>query len=283
LFHEGAVRSLVQERRVGPYVLYDRRALLGALDPALLRRISLLEIHDSLPSTNGRLLQVPETPTAGSLAVCLAGHQSAGRGRNGKRWHSPDGAGLLLSVSRTAPKPPDGSLALALGVAIAEGLETFVSDSVKLKWPNDLVAQDRKLGGILVETSTQGGAECRVVAGLGVNIRVSEEQRELVTGEGGMQPAGLSELNLRRAFEYNDLAVAMIAAIAGVLESHPVDGFGPWTDDWNRRDWLAGKRIEARCGADTHLGTAGGVDSSGALLLEDSDGERRIVSAEIRL
>ena len=257
--------------------------MLGALDPALLRRISLLEIHDSLPSTNERLLQVPDTPTAGSLAVCLAGHQSAGRGRNGKSWHSPSGAGLLLSVSRTAPKPPDGSLALALGVAIAGGLEAFVSDRVELKWPNDLVAQDRKLGGILVETSSQGGAETRVVAGLGVNIHVSEEQRELVNGEGGMHPAGLSELNLQKAPEPNVLAVAMITAIAGVLESHPVDGFGRWTDGWNRRDWLAGKRIEARSGADTHVGTAAGVDSSGALLLREQDGVQRILSAEIGL
>ncbi|MCY3941850.1 MAG: bifunctional biotin--[acetyl-CoA-carboxylase] synthetase/biotin operon repressor, partial [Gammaproteobacteria bacterium] len=92
----------------------------------MLRRIGLLEIHDSLPSTNERLLHGSATPAKGGLAVCLAGHQSAGRGRNGKSWHSPAGAGLLLSVSRTATRAPDGSLALALGVAIAEGLETFV-------------------------------------------------------------------------------------------------------------------------------------------------------------
>ena len=214
---------------------------------------------------------------------------------------------MLLSVGGGAPKAPDGSLALALGVAIAEGLEAFISDHVELKWPNDLVAQDRKLGGILVETSTQanlggrtsrpperrdafapgssahGGAETRVVAGLGVNIRVSEEQRKLVTGEGGLRPAGLSELNLRKAPEPNVLAAAMITAIADVLESHPVDGFGRWADGWNGRDWLAGMRIEARSGVTTYMGVAAGVDSSGALLLEDSDGQRRIVSAEIRL
>ena len=249
----------------------------------MLRRIGLLEIHDSLPSTNERLLHGSATPAKGGLAVCLAGHQSAGRGRNGKSWHSPAGAGLLLSVSRTATRAPDGSLALALGVAIAEGLETFVSDRVELKWPNDLVAQDRKLGGILVETSTHGGTETRVVAGLGVNIRVSKEQRDRVAGEGGMEPAALSELDQRKPPEPDVLAAAMITAIAHVLESHPVDGFGRWTDDWNRRDWLAGKRIEASSGADTHVGTAAGVDSSGALLLKESSGERRILSAEIRL
>ena len=240
-------------------------------------------MHDSLPSTNERLLQVPDIPTTGSLAVCLAGHQSAGRGRNGKSWHSPAGAGLLLSVSLTAPIPPDGSLSLALGVAIAEGLETFISDPVKLKWPNDLVAQDRKLGGILVETSTQGRAETRVVAGLGVNIHVSEEQRDRVAAEGGLEPTGLSELDKRKQHDPNVLAAVMITAIAGVLESHPVDGFDRWADGWNGRDWLAGKRIKAHSGANTHEGVAAGVDSSGALLLKDAEGERLILSAEIRL
>lgn len=215
--------------------------------------------------------------------MCLSGHQSAGRGRGGKNWHSPAGAGLLLSVSSAAPKPPDGSLALALGVAIAEGLESFVSQRVELKWPNDLVAQDRKLGGILVESSTQGGAETRVVAGLGVNIRVSEEQRELVAEEGGMDPAGLSELDPRKAPEPNALAAAMITAITAVLETHPVDGFARWADGWRRRDWLAGMRIEAVCDGTRHVGEAAGVDSAGALLLKDSSGKRRILSAEIRL
>lgn len=301
--------------------------MLAALDPALLRQIKLLEIHDSLPSTNERLLQLPATPSAGSLAVCLASHQSAGRGRNGKAWHSPPGAGLLLSVGRAAPRPPDGSLALALGAAIAEVLESFVSDRVELKWPNDLIAQDRKLGGILIETSTQAavpaptpptdedlgeraphpppgtrtsrprrrrdafaprgsaqdGAEFRVVAGLGVNVWLTDEQREWVAKEGGMAPVALSQLNQRRPPEPNTLAAAMITAIAAVLEEHPADGFARWEDAWHQRDWLAGRRIEALCGVDRHSGEAAGVDSSGALLLKDSTGERRILSAEIEL
>ena len=240
--------------------------------------------------------------------MCLAVHQSAGKGRGGKSWHSPAGAGLLLSVSGTAPKPPDGSLSLALGVAIAEVLEAFVSDRVQLKWPNDLVAQDRKLGGILVETSTQaptpggrasrpprrrdafapenstqGEAETRVVAGLGVNVRLTDEQREWVAEDGGMSPAALSELDHRKTPEPNALAAAMITAIAGVLEYHPIDGFARWADGWGRRDWLAGRRIEAVCGIERYVGEASGVDSSGALLLKDSGGERRILSAEIRL
>ena len=215
--------------------------------------------------------------------MCLARHQSAGKGRGGKKWHSPAGAGLLLSISRGMPTPPDSSLALALGVAIAEGLEALVSERVELKWSNDLLARGGKLGGILVETATQGAAETRVVAGLGVNIRVTDKQRERVSKEGGMSPAGLSELDQRTTPEPNALAAAMITAIAGVLECHPVDGFARWEEGWRQRDWLAGRRIEALCGSSKYVGEAAGVDSSGALLLRDSNGERRILSAEIRL
>ena len=284
--------------------------MLEALDPALARRIAVLEIHESLPSTNERLMQAPEALPDGRLAVCLAEHQSAGRGRNGKTWHSPAGGGLLLSVGAAAPKPPDGSLALALGVAIAEALESFVSDRVKLKWPNDLMTQDRKLGGILVETTpgertlggrTLGGrasrpprrrdafvprvlgAETRIVVGLGVNIRVSDEQRDRIASENGLEPVGLSDLNPSQAPERNALAAAMIAAIAGVLNAHPERGFDRWAKAWNQRDWLAGKPIEAKCGAEVHAGVAAGVDASGALLLKQPGGKRRILSAEIRL
>ena len=98
-----------------------------------------------------------------------------------------------------------------------------------------------------------------------------------------MDPAGLSELDQRETPEPNFLAATMITAIAGVLEHHPIDGFSRWADSWSRRDWLSGKRIEAVCGDDSHVGEATGVDSSGALLLKESDGERRILSAEIRL
>ena len=98
-----------------------------------------------------------------------------------------------------------------------------------------------------------------------------------------MNPAGLAELDQRNSAEHNALAGAMITAIAAVLERHPAYGFTGWADAWRQRDWLAGRRIEALCGADRHVGVAAGVDSSGALLLKESGGERRILSAEIRL
>ncbi len=241
-----------------------------------------LEVHESLASTSKRLLDAPAPPPAGSLAVCLANHQTAGRGRGEKKWRSPPGAGLLLSVSRLALRPPDGSLALALGVAVAEALENFVAVDVDLKWPNDLLAGGRKLGGILVESTVRPRDRTLTVVGLGVNFRVTDRQRRQIAAEGGMAPEGLKGLPARTPLERHRLAAAMIAALAGVLSRHPEEGFGPWEEGWRRRDWLSGRSIEARCGPEAHRGTAGGVDSSGALLLRQPAGKRRILSAEIR-
>ena len=241
-----------------------------------------VQVHDSLPSTNERLLKTSAPRADGELAACLASHQSAGRGRDGKNWHSPPGAGLLLSVSRAGPQPPDSSLALALGVQVAEALETFVDASVDLKWPNDLLAGERKLGGILVESASRPGAETLIVAGLGVNIRVTDQQRRQVAEEGGMAPTALEEWPANRPLEHHTLAAAMIAALSEVLETHPHEGFSRWKPGWRQRDWLEGRSIEARCGNETHRGEAAGVDSSGALRLKQAHGERRILSAEIR-
>lgn len=220
----------------------------------------------------------------GGLAACLANHQSAGRGRGGKQWHAPPGYGLLLSLGRATAKPPDSSLALALGVAMAEALEAFaVSGSVGLKWPNDLIANQGKLGGILVESVSRPGAGTLIVAGLGVNIRVSGEQRKQVAANAGLAPVGLSELPRKRKIERHSLAAGAIAAMADVLEKHPQEGFAPWREGWKRRDWLFGRQINALSTRGSHRGEAAGVDLSGALLLNAAGGRRRILAAEIRL
>ena len=227
------------------------------------------------------MLQAPALQSG--LAICLANHQSAGKGRDGKKWHAPRGAGLLLSMSRVALQRPDSSLSLALGVAVAEALEGFVSDRIALKWPNDLIANDGKLGGILVESVLRQDTDSLTVAGLGVNIRVTEEQREQVAADGGMAPVGLAELPAKGKLERHALAAAVISAMAEVLERHAAEGFASWQEAWQRRDWLSGRKIEALCGNKTYQGEAVGVDPSGALLLKAPGGTRRILSAEIRL
>jgi BirA family biotin operon repressor/biotin-[acetyl-CoA-carboxylase] ligase len=153
----------------------DADAIAAALAPDAARLIERLEVFSEIDSTNRYLLEHP--PSSGRLAVCLAEYQHAGRGRRGRAWVAPAGAALCLSVGwRFAERPPDlSALTLACGVAARRALETQAGISVGLKWPNDLVWDDRKLGGILVELSAGHRGACHAVVGIGINVAMPRD------------------------------------------------------------------------------------------------------------
>ena len=135
-----------------------------------------ITVLDNVPSTNTWLLERPPSP-AGAAEAVLALHQTAGRGRRGRTWQAPRGSGLCLSVAWTFETMPAHApaLTLALGVAAARALESIGLGEAMLKWPNDIVWQDRKLGGILVESTTTPEHAFRIVAGVGINLQLPEE------------------------------------------------------------------------------------------------------------
>src|SRR5512134_3558368 len=124
-----------------------------------------LRVLERCTSTNDLLLKArPEKPV-----LVAAEEQSAGRGRRGRRWHSAPGAGITFSLGRRVRRPVRelAALSLVAGVAVARALHALGMTAVRLKWPNDLVTGDAKLGGILVETRNGGQA----VIGIGLNHR----------------------------------------------------------------------------------------------------------------
>lgn len=123
-----------------------------ALSRSVRERISRLEVAWSLDSTNTELVRRPN-PAHGQSEVLLAEFQSAGRGRRGRSWFAPPGGAVCLSLSWTfAEMPRDmGALGLAIGVCVLRALEPFDVRDARLKWPNDILFGDRKLGGILIE------------------------------------------------------------------------------------------------------------------------------------
>ena len=150
-----------------------------ALDPDNLgRRLStrrlgrVHEHHGSIDSTNARALAWAQAG-APQGALVTADAQTAGRGRRGRRFASPQGAGIYASVVlRFGPGTNAAPLALVVGLAIAESLEDLRIPSVRLKWPNDLVVPAGKLGGVLCEAVWEGGRPT-VVAGFGINVHAA--------------------------------------------------------------------------------------------------------------
>lgn len=232
-----------------------------------------LEVWPLLDSTNAELLR---RGAGQDRTVLIADAQSAGRGRLGRAWLSPPGANLYLSMLLHPPhgRPFAPSLALALGVAACETLHAFGVPQARLKWPNDLVAQGRKLGGILVE-SANGIAGA--VAGIGINLRSAPE---LAPGAG--QPAA-SVADFAAPPSRNALATAVIAAWNAVADEFIAHGLAAFLARWRALDAFAQAPVRVTSGGMTFDGVAQGVDAQGRLLLQTDGTLRAFVSAETSL
>ncbi|MDO5288777.1 MAG: biotin--[acetyl-CoA-carboxylase] ligase [Pseudomonadota bacterium] len=223
-----------------------------------------------IDSTNTELMRrARDGQTAPALLV--AETQTAGRGRLGRAWQG-SGAGGMLSFSLGLPLAPRdwSGLSLAVGLALADALHP----DIRIKWPNDLWWQGRKLAGILIETAAAPGltdGARYVVIGVGINLHTP-------AGEGfATPPAGVHE------FAPDLLAPALLQRLAepllGAVRVFEYGGFGPLQAPFAARDALAGRAIALSDGTE---GTALGIGADGALRLRTTDGAlREITSADI--
>src|SRR4029077_3344834 len=146
----------------------------GATHEAIERMLGLPRV-ELLESTTSTLDVAHRIAARGAPAgtLVIANEQTAGRGRGGKSWQSSPGDGLWLTlIERPADTSGLGVLSLRVGLAAAEALDRFASEPIRLKWPNDLYVDDKKLGGILVEARWREQAVEYVAIGLGVNVKV---------------------------------------------------------------------------------------------------------------
>lgn len=244
-------------------------------------RLDALEVFAELASTNSYLLK-EAAPAAGRFRVAIAEHQTEGRGRLGRRWMSPPRSGLCLSVSYQFAEPPPNlpSLTLAIGAAVATALRIMGIDDVALKWPNDLVARDGKLGGILTEVRPEVGPGRTMVIGLGLNVDLPEAMRQAPAERWASRIVDLREcvdsLPSRPA-----LAAGILQCLIAAITRFECDGFAAFHDAWQDCDWLKGKSVIVPQAEEEVRGTAHGIDSDGALLVRSTEGTRRIVTGSV--
>ncbi|MDX1406051.1 MAG: biotin--[acetyl-CoA-carboxylase] ligase [Woeseiaceae bacterium] len=238
-----------------------------------------LEVFGELDSTNSYLLQQPR-PAAGRWRVAIAERQTRGRGRRGRVWVSPPSSGLYLSLAFSfAAVPRDlPSLSLAAGVGIARYLEKIGTNDVGVKWPNDIVARNGKLGGILSEVHTLRGAGLTIVVGVGLNLDFGNGGPAIQSSLGkAVDLASCCEVMPSRS----KLAAGVIAALIDALQRFETEGFSNFHETWRRYDWLRGRQVAVERNATTNAGIADGVDTDGALLLNEDGQIRRITSGSV--
>lgn len=239
-----------------------------------------VEVLPSIDSTNTELMQRARAgDRAPTLLVAL--EQSAGRGRRGKTWHSRPGGSLTFSLGLPFQPADWSGLSLAVGVSLAESLHP----ELRLKWPNDLWWQGRKLGGILIEAATLG-AQRYAVIGVGLNVELPEPA-ELRPDAGlvdeaaavalpPVPPAALCELLPGR--DAGQWLAAVVPALVQDLQAFERAGFAAFAARFAARDALAG--LELRL-SDGQQGLAAGVGPDGALRLQTDSGLVDITSAEV--
>jgi BirA family biotin operon repressor/biotin-[acetyl-CoA-carboxylase] ligase len=202
----------------------------------------------------------------------LAWEQSAGRGRLGRSWESPAGRGLYSTVVwPVEDRASLASLPLRVAVALCEGLSGLLPLPCRLKWPNDLMARGRKLGGILIESATRAEQAIALI-GLGVNL----------TLERAALPAGATSLSAEGARSCSPAAV--LGAVVPLLRRYLGDPEAP--EDLLRRyreasAHTAGEALACRVGGETLRGSFAGFDDSGFLRLSTISGVRTVSAGEI--
>ena len=236
-----------------------------------------VEVLPTIDSTNSELMRRARAgqrePT---LLVAL--EQSAGRGRRGKSWQSRPGASLTFSLGLPYQPADWSGLSLAVGVSLAESLHP----EVRLKWPNDLWLQGRKLGGILVEVAVSGDRRHAVI-GVGLNVELPEllpappgVDEAAVVALPPVPPAALQELEPGR--DAGEWLAVVVPALARDLQQFEQGGFAAFPARFAARDALAG--LELRL-SDGQQGVGAGVGPDGALRLRTVNGLVDVTSAEV--
>ncbi|MCH8336876.1 MAG: biotin--[acetyl-CoA-carboxylase] ligase [Proteobacteria bacterium] len=263
---------------------------MSSLDAALIRRslsgnpasrLDDLELFASIDSTNTYLLAQP-SPDVGRHRVAISDFQTMGRGRHDRRWLSPPGSGLCLSLAYTFAKRPEQlpGLTLALGLGVVGAMEQLHIDGVSLKWPNDLVALDGKLGGLLTEIQPRKGDGVTAVAGIGLNIDLPERPDFTVESEWTLRAVDLKSLAAEHPCR-EVIAAAIIETLYATMARFEEQGFAGFADEWRRHDWLHGREITVDMQNRRITGVAAGVDADGALFVDTGDEKVRVLSGSI--
>lgn len=253
--------------------------ILGDMDAPIRARIDELQVAWSIDSTNSTLMAAAAT-APGRMKVLLAENQLAGRGRRGREWRASLGGALCMSMgfSVDGMSANFGALTLAIGLAARDAVTDCGARGILLKWPNDLVCGDGKLGGILTELRAEAGGPAWVVCGIGLNCWIDPDALQTLRASGAM-PADLLAAGL--SVGRNRLAARIVVRTAQAVDRFMQQGFAPFADEWRDLDALRGQEVCVSSAAGELLGTAAGIDASGALLIETPAGLHTVVAGDV--
>lgn len=254
-----------------PIQLLEADRILNLLED---KRLTVLPLVDS---TNQCLLDRIYKLQSGD--ACIAEYQRAGRGRRGRKWVSPFGANLYLSMFWRLEQGPAAAMGLSLviSIVIAEVLQRLGAKDVRVKWPNDLYLNDRKLAGILVELTGKTNDAAHLVMGAGINLAMCGTNADAINQQWiNLQEAGV---NINR----NELAATLLNELRQSLKQFENDGLTPFVARWHLLDNFIDRPVKLLIAEQQIFGIARGIDQRGALLLDQQGVIKTFNGGEISL
>ncbi len=258
----------------------DADALKSALEGTIFAEA--IHIFSTIDSTNTHAMQEAQKG-APHGSVYLAEEQTAGRGRGAHAWHSEPYAGLYISLVLRPQMAPSDALwiSLATGLAVQAAIENVTALVADIRWPNDLLFENRKFGGILTEMNAEATRVRYAVAGIGINVnhgQFPEELRDVATS---------LRLESDRFTSRQELAIAILQTMQKEIEAlvQP-EGFARATNSILKRlekksSWIRGKRVSVN-EAGGYTGVTAGLDALGFLRVETEAGMRTVLSGGVR-
>ena len=257
--------------------LLDADSIRAQMPAEARRLLNRLDIHPQVTSTNN--LAMAQATAGGSGAVFIAEQQTAGRGRRGRTWVSPFGCNLYLSCVWEFYQGAAAleGLSLATGVAVVRALEALGVEGAGLKWPNDVLLNDAKVAGILLEMTGDPSGRCQVVLGVGVNHRMP------TNAANDIDQAWTRVDDVCPGVSRNALAAAVLSQLLLMLDKFRDVGFAAFHATWEGLDRFRGREVVIKTGAEDIPGIAAGVDRTGGLRLQTPSGELIMKGGELSL
>lgn len=262
-----------------PIDLLSVNKIESLLPPEVSQVIRNIEVLFKTDSTNNFLFnRLNNNDIHGD--IIFAEYQSHGRGRRGNQWNSPLASGLMFSVGWRFENIPEASglLSLFIGVAIARTLQSIKINNVGLKWPNDVVVQDKKIAGILIEVRGEASGPMDVVIGIGLNYELPEQFDLLIE-----QPITDIRKHTNENLSRNKLAATLITNVFDILKKLEVNNCTELLEEWRALDCFIDRQAKLVMNNKEIKGVVKGVDEQGFLLMSVSGNIKRFNSGEISL
>ncbi|MEM5537168.1 bifunctional biotin--[acetyl-CoA-carboxylase] ligase/biotin operon repressor BirA [Neptuniibacter pectenicola] len=260
--------ELLDIERINQGLLPEVKALIGCPDLQL-----------STESTNELAMKASQQGDCHGR-LFLAEQQNAGRGRRGREWVSPFARNLYFSLVWRFEQGVAAleGLSLLVGLAVVRAMEKMDINGVELKWPNDLLYQNKKLAGILLEVHGEASGQCQVVIGVGINVEMSQAFSDAID-----QPWTDLKTIAGDVVSRNTLLAVILNELVVCLGDFEKNGFSGLVDEWQSRHAMQNEAIILQIGQELVEGVCRGVDGSGALLLQSPAGVKAYHGGEISI